>query len=248
MNVQQLVWKADSGWEPKAPGESRISPHFILVFWSVEPELTTVPLADLEEAYGEACVMGCSTAGEIAGIEVHDDSLTATLVEFESAFVKEAKVHVKDCSDSQQIGVRLAEFLPFDGLRHVLVLSDGLHVNGSDLAKGLIHTLPGTVSVTGGLAGDGDRFQTTSVLLNSGPEENMVAAVGLYGDSLDIGYGSKGGWDVFGPERLITKSEGNILYEVDGESALKLYENYLGKHAKGLPSTGLLFPDRKSVV
>ena len=62
------------------------------------------------------------------------------------------------------------------------------------------------------------------------------------GDSLDIGYGSKGGWDVFGPERLITKSEGNILYEVDGESALKLYENYLGKHAKGLPSTGLLFP------
>ena len=242
MNVQQLVWKADSGWEPKAPGKNRISPQLILVFWSVKHELTSAPLTDLKEAYGEACVMGCSTSGEIAGIEVHDNSFTATLVEFESASVRGTKVRVDDCSDSQQVGIRLAKSLPFDGLRHVLVLSDGLHVNGSDLARGLIRTLPSTVSVTGGLAGDGDRFQTTTVVLDNGPEEGVVAAVGLYGDSLSIGYGSKGGWDVFGPERLITKSEGNILYEVDGESALKLYENYLGKHAEGLPSTGLLFP------
>jgi hypothetical protein len=57
-----------------------------------------------------------------------------------------------------------------------------------------------------------------------------------------VGFGSLGGWDPFGPERLVTRSKGNILYEMDGRSALDLYKTYLGEHAQGLPATGLLFP------
>jgi len=242
MNVRQLVWKTDSGWEPSGPSDNGISPQLILAFWSVETESVTEPLSDLKASYPNASIMGCSTSGEIIGVEVHDGTFSATLVEFESATVKGAKVRVADHADSMQVGAKLAESLPFSGLRHVLVLSDGLQVNGSDLAKGLINTLPDTVSITGGLAGDGDRFQSTAVVLGDVPEEGVVAAVGLYGDSLHIGYGSKGGWDAFGPERLITHSEGNVLYEMDGESALKIYESYLGKHAEELPAAGLLFP------
>jgi hypothetical protein len=59
---------------------------------------------------------------------------------------------------------------------------------------------------------------------------------------LKVGYGSLGGWDSFGPERVITRSKGNILYELDNKSALELYKTYLGEHAQGLPATGLLFP------
>jgi hypothetical protein len=69
-----------------------------------------------------------------------------------------------------------------------------------------------------------------------------VAAVGLYGNHLAVGFGSLGGWDPFGPERLVTRSRGNVLYELDGRSALDLYKEYLGEHARGLPATGLLFP------
>jgi hypothetical protein len=47
----------------------------------------------------------------------------------------------------------------------------------------------------------------------------------FYGDSLDISYSSFGGWIPFGPERVITKAEGNILYEIDGQPALDLYKN-----------------------
>jgi hypothetical protein len=50
------------------------------------------------------------------------------------------------------------------GLRHVFVLSDGLHVNGTDLVRGLNGELPADVVVTGGLAGDGARFERTWVL------------------------------------------------------------------------------------
>jgi len=59
---------------------------------------------------------------------------------------------------------------------------------------------------------------------------------------LRVGFGSLGGWDPFGPERRVTRSEGNILYELDGSPALDLYEQYLGEHAAGLPASGLLFP------
>ena len=50
------------------------------------------------------------------------------------------------------------------------------------------------------------------------------------------------GWDPFGPDRLVTKSEEKELFELDNEPALKLYKNYLGSYASKLPSSGLLFP------
>ena len=73
-------------------------------------------------------------------------------------------------------------------------------------------------------------------------EPGHVVAAGLYGERLQVVCGSMGGWDPFGPERRITLSKGNILYELDGQPALDLYRTYLGEHAAGLPSTGLLFP------
>jgi hypothetical protein len=72
--------------------------------------------------------------------------------------------------------------------------------------------------------------------------EGRIAAVGFYGSRLQVGCGSMGGWDAFGPERLVTRSRGNVLYELDGRSALALYTEYLGEHAAGLPASGLLFP------
>ena len=65
--------------------------------------------------------------------------------------------------------------------------------------------------------------------------------VGLYGERLKVGYGTRGGWDSFGPVRLVTKAENNVLYELDGRPALDIYKNYLGEQAEDLPASGLLF-------
>jgi hypothetical protein len=143
---------------------------------------------------------------------------------------------------SHAAGEALARALHQPGLTHVLVLSDGLKVNGTELVRGLRGGLPATVVVTGGLAGDGADFRQTLVCGNDVPAEGLVAAVGFYGERLRIGYGSLGGWDAFGPERLITRSRSNVLYELDGRSALALYKEYLGEHAAGLPATALRFP------
>jgi hypothetical protein len=160
-------------------------------------------------------MLGCSTAGEIAGTQVFDDSLVATAIAFESTRIEGTKIALSDTKSAFHAGERLAMSLNKESLVHVFVLSDGLKVNGSDLVKGLTKNLSSKVT---------------------------IAVLGLYGNRLKVGYGSLGGWDSFGPERLITRSRGNILYELDGQSALELYKKYLGEHAKGLPATGLLFP------
>ncbi len=125
-----------------------------------------------------------------------------------------------------------------------MVFSDGLRVNGTALVKGLNDNLPSSVSVTGGLVGDGADFKKTVVGLDRTATEGNVVLVGFSGKSLKIGYGSFGGWDAFGIQRVITKSSGNVLYELDRKPALELYKTYLGDKATGLPGTGLLFPLR----
>jgi hypothetical protein len=149
---------------------------------------------------------------------------------------------VVDSTDSHAAAVYLAQTLDDSQLSHVMVFSDGLNVNGTELALGLREHLPESVAVTGGLAGDSDRFQRTLVCSNETPVSSRIAAIGFYGDRLRVGYGSLGGWDTFGPERLITRAKDNVLYELDNESALDLYKMYLGEHAKRLPSSALLFP------
>jgi hypothetical protein len=198
--------------------------------------------ADLRARWPHARILGCSTAGEIADTVVHDGSVVATALEFETSHVRTANVRLADVTDGAAAGRALGHELARDGLRHVFVLSDGLRVNGSDLVSGLCAALPAGVAVTGGLAGDGSRFEQTAVALDASPDVGRVVAVGLYGKGLSVGFGSLGGWDPFGPERLVTRARGAVLYELDGQPALELYERYLGEYAAQLPSSGLLFP------
>jgi hypothetical protein len=200
------------------------------------------PLQALLEAYPTSCVLGCSTAGEIHGSQVHDHQLSVAVARFSSTRLRRAEARVSGPEASAMAGANLAEQLDAPDLRAVLVLSDGLQVNGSMLARAMSQRLGPSVSVTGGLAGDGARFQQTWVLTGQGPRSGRITAVGFYGTSLRLDHGSKGGWDAFGPARQVTRAKGNILFELDRKPALALYKTYLGERASGLPATALLFP------
>ncbi|MGQ0599719.1 FIST signal transduction protein [Aquabacterium sp.] len=242
MQVEQLTWNFESGWSDPHPG-LRGAAQWVLVFGAPEALGNTHALARLASTYPGACIVGCSTAGEIMDTRVQDDTLVATAVHFADTQVRMATARVDGMQDSYQAGTTLGRALNLEGLVHVMVLSDGLTVNGTALARGLRDNLPPTVAVTGGLAGDGDRFKQTKVYAGGEVMENAIVAIGFYGDRLRVGYGSLGGWDTFGPERLVTRSDGNVLYELDGEPALALYKRYLGKdYAAQLPSSALSFP------
>ena len=65
-----------------------------------------------------------------------------TAISFESTRIQGAQVELSQTLNSYRAGQLLAQSLETKGLRHVIVLSDGLHVNGSDLVRGLTENLP----------------------------------------------------------------------------------------------------------
>jgi hypothetical protein len=241
--LEQTTWSDSAGWLPSPPGMFAGRFQLVLVFGD-RVTLGAPGLVDgIARAYPHAAVVGCSTAGEIAGAHVQDGTVVVTAVGFENSRVDVATAAVAEGVSSEEAGAALArQFSTLTCLRHVLVLSDGLHVNGSELVRGLTQGLPAGVPVTGGLAGDGADFASTVVVHGSDVRDRLVVAVGFSGARLRIGYGSLGGWDPFGPERVVTHAVGNVLYELDGQSALALYRKYLGDEARHLPASGLLFP------
>lgn len=239
MKVEQGVWRRRSGWSFAATASPA---DLVLVFGSTSAMADTEACRELFDRYPEALLVGCSTAGEIEDVNVHDGTLVATAVAFESTRVAGRRVEIPQPGDSRRAARELARGLQEPGLCHVLVLSDGLGVNGSELVAGLTDELPSHVSISGGLAGDGENLGRTSVLFEREIEPRVVVGVGFYGDRLQVGCGSLGGWDPFGPERRITRAEGNVLYELDGQSALELYKKFLGDKAAELPTSALLFP------
>lgn len=243
MRSAARTWSSTAGWggQPLLEGAD-----LVMVFGDRVAMSDSRALGELIELHPGAEVVGCSTAGEIQDTRVTVDGVVAAALAFDGSSVR---VATTTSDDSASAGARLAEALPAEGLRHVLVLSEGSSVNGTELTRGLLGVtgglsrgVPPGVSVTGGLAGDAQRFERTFVVHGNQVLANGVVAVGLYGERLRIGYGSVGGWDPFGPDRIITRSEGNTLYQLDGKPALALYKQYLGPHADDLPSSALLFP------
>jgi hypothetical protein len=230
------------GWKQRLRADLDSPSTLVIAFGATELVDRPTALSELRAAYPHSIIVGCSTAGEIHGAQVCDGSLSVAVARFERTELMYAQARVDTAAESRAAGEAIARALLRPGLRAVLVLSDGLHVNGTTLVEGLNAVLPEGVVVTGGLAGDGDRFKRTWALSEGAAQANLVTAVGFYGDHVRVGHGSKGGWDIFGPERLVTRAEGNVLYELDGRPALELYKSYLGDRAAGLPATGLLFP------
>lgn len=240
--LDSFVYRKGSGWSVESFPALDSDKTLVLVFASPSYFDDPAPIAQLCKAYPSACMVGCSTAGEIAGDSLIDESLSVAVARFGHTRLASASAPVRTAADSFKAGDVIARQLDGPDLRGILVLSDGLNVNGSELVRGIMSVVDDSVIVTGGLAGDGTDFKRTWVLRDRKPAQGFVSAVGLYGKRVHIGYGSKGGWDAFGPERKVTRSEANVLYELDGRPALPLYKEYLGDRASGLPATALLFP------
>lgn len=217
-----------------------LQPQLVLAFGSVDAVRNGADA--LKKAFPDAARVGCSTAGEIAGHGVEDGSLVVTALHFQSVRVAQVNTTLDGMDDSFDAGKRLAKGLPLAGLRAVLVLGQGVQINGSAVLAGMTEILGTQLPITGGLAGDGGAFAQTWVIDQQGVSSDRLTCVGLYGEHLVFAHGSFGGWAPFGPARKVTRSVGNVLYALDDEPALAVYKRYLGEHASGLPASGLLFP------
>lgn len=234
MQIAQISWSG--GWSPTP--DFSASADLVLVFADHAFFQSEACFDELRGLFPHALVAGCSSSGSILGAKISDGNVVATVVRLDNASVRLQSVDLKPGDDVQEMGERLMAELAAPDLRHAFIVSDGLQVNGSELAKGLNQA---GIPVTGGLAGDGTRFGKTWVMADAPARPGRIAAIGFYG-AIAIKSGCFSGWDEFGAERVVTKSVSNVVYEIDNEPALALYKKYLGEQAASLPASGLRFP------
>jgi hypothetical protein len=237
-----ISYERSTGWAEALPAQLDSENTLVVIFGGAEYFDIPQPFEELKEQFPSSHIIGCSTAGEINGASISDSSLTVAVVRFEKTQLRSFSVPLSSSEHSYQTADSLAQQLDADDLKSVFVLSEGLHVNGSELVRGFNERLSDSVVITGGLAADGDRFERTWVIHDGKPTVSYVSAVAFYGGDVCVGHGSKGGWDIFGPERKVTRSKGNVLFELDGKPALDLYKEYLGEMAADLPASALRFP------
>lgn len=236
MQSTQIRWTPGTGWsQPAAMSDNA---HLVLVFADTEYFHGNACFEELKTRFPQAHIVGCSSSGSILDAVISDGDIVATAIHFDKGKVRLAVADVRPDDDVQTLAATLMAKLHADDLKHVFVLSDGLSVNGSKLATGLNQA---GIAVTGGLAGDGTRFGKTWVMADAPAQNGRIAAIGLYGD-LAVKSGCFGGWQEFGAERIVTRSSGNVVHEIDGQPALTLYKKYLGDQARDLPGSGLRFP------
>ncbi len=230
------VWELDHVHTLKKPLVLVFGDRFLLEDPSIYGEV--------RKMYPHGELVFGSTSGEILGEEVLDDTITVTAIEFAKTSYHIVSRNFMDYENIEDMGRAISKEFDKEGLRHLFVVSDGSFVNGSGLIEGLEADDDFTSSITGGLCGDGARFEKTLASHNENPKQGEVVSIGFYGSSLEVSYANYGGWTPFGPERTITRSVGNVLYEIDGQPALDLYKTYLGEKAAELPQAALLYPLR----
>ena len=242
MKIVQLVKHTNQDWAYVGKNQKLLEPLVIVFGNRLLLEDASV-YKEIRELFPDGHIVFGSACAEISSHTVNENSITITAMEFEkSKFVIKTSNVLNTDLDSFKTGSDLVKQFPEEGLKHVFVISEGSFINGSQLTRGMSTTNNVNLLITGGLCGDDTRFEKTLASYNENPKEGEIVAVGFYGDSLEITFSIHGGWTPFGPERTVTKSEGNTLYELDGLPALDLYKTYLGNKAKDLPGAALLYP------
>ena len=226
-------------FDPAMDSESTM----ILVFFEstlvIDKHLETI-----REAFPKSKILGSSTSGEIQNGEINDNSIVCTVIKFAHTRLKLISSPV-NFETSAEVGRSISNSLASPELKNILLFTEGLDIDGSDLVKEMHQTLSEkncTVPISGGLAGDGDRFINTFVVFGTEVKTHHAVALGFYGDHIQVFAGTGTGWDPFGPARVVTKASKHTVYEIDGIPALKLYREYLKEDAQNLPVSGVLFP------
>lgn len=201
---------------------------------------TPVILKTIRSFIPDLPVIGCSGAAVIYDENSYNSGLIIMLlgfpegVYFNTGFVNNIK-NKTPISAGEELGEKLLY-----GFRNIrrdlsLIFCDGLIDNTQDLVNGMQEKLGRSFPLVGACASDNLKYIRTNIFHNDDVLSDSACAV-LWGGKINFGLGIKHGWKALGKQHLVTKSRGNIIYEIDSRPATYLYEEYLGCDVKKLRS------------
>lgn len=112
------------------------------------------------------------------------------------------------------------------------VNKQGTFFKGEEMVTLLKHSLGTDKLFFGGMAGDDWALNGSYVFTNHKETDDGMVALVLDANKINLTGMAITGWKPLGITRTVTKSINNLLYEIDGRSAVELYLKYLGKEDK----------------
>ncbi|MEJ2154111.1 MAG: FIST N-terminal domain-containing protein [Desulfobacteraceae bacterium] len=238
-STQKDAFDAGNEATRKAVADLTMDPIMLWVFGAVSYDQAKL-LDGVAAAAPNVPIIGCTTDGEISsqGLSVNSVvvmALSSDSVQLQSAFVENLS------NDSFRAGAQIGKALKGEGRRYIQVFSDGLSGNADQIIQGIKSQMGDDVKIAGGTAGDGGDFKRTYQYFGNKILTDSIVAVAFQGQ-FGFGTGTACGWFPVGIAKKVTRAEGNMVYELDGQPALQAYERFLGKYAEHLPAVGVEYP------
>ncbi|AKG20595.1 FIST signal transduction protein [Calothrix sp. 336/3] len=211
-----------------------ITPQAGILFAAIDFEHSLI-LEYINRVFPGIDLIGCTTDGEISSnLGFQQDSLTLMLFASDTVKiaagvgygvqknpVEAAQQAVKQAKEKTGTEAKLCIPLPAS------YIEDGSTTSGEAILRGLKIALGEEFPIVGGTAGDQFHFQKTYQFFQSEVLTDALPILIFSGD-IHFSYGTGCGWQPIGRRSIVTKAVGTVLYEVDGEPALKFYQHYLG--------------------
>ncbi len=184
-------------------------------------------------------LVGCTGAAEISSAGFSTQSailggIASDQIGFEVVLVKNIS---QDCEGA---GKELAGLFS-SKVRYIQLFSDGITGNGCALLRGINSIMEEQIPIIGGTAGDTGDFNKSWQFAGKELVSDAAVAIGFTGD-FKVGNGVQSGWSPVGLPKKVTRSSGNILFELNNEPALNVFKRFLGKHVEKLPAVGVEYP------
>ncbi len=185
-------------------------------------------------------IIGTTTCGEICNDEIYENSTILSFSLFKNTNIK--TYYATAGKNSNETAQNLISKFPKDMPKVAISFADGLHTNGEEFLK-TFKNYNDNIIVAGGLAGDNAKFAQTIIFTEDKILDSGAVAALLFNDNLIVKTKASFGWESVGKTMTVTKSDKNVVYEIDGIKAVDIYAKYLGDEiANCLPKLGVEFP------
>ncbi len=219
------------------------TPTLAIAFVSVNMPFTDIMHRFCKEGIS---LFGTSSCGEIMFTEAKDIVLEGggvfMLTDMNNDFYKIELLEREDLS-SKVFGNHAGDYIrnafPECSL---LVGTSGLSLDGQAFVEGVLEIAGNQLVMFGGMAGDDTKFEKTYVFTESRISTDGVVLLVFDKKHIMIKGLATSGWVGLGAELKVTRSEGNVVYEINNEPALVVYKNYLNVDEDDLPAIGLEYP------
>lgn len=207
-------------------------------------------LKGIKEVLPETGIIGCSGAGIIlsSGLEnqgVAVLALKTSTINFGLGLVQDIRPQ-EERIKGRALAKASLESLGTHKKSVFVMFSDGLIANSSELIRGVQDVLGKSFPFIGGASSDDFNFRKTFQFFQT--QVLTQSAVGiLLGGEIVFGLGIKHGWKPLGKPHIATDTAGNVIKAIDGNPAVKIYEEYFGKdieelHKIKLATMTVLYP------